>query len=131
MNSGKPPSINLHPLISRALSSSAAPRPQALQTQPQQQGNKLGPTSGSTAAIAKQPQPHPKSQRPSWGLMKLPAVKEATAKSRSTIYSEIAAGRFPKPIKIGPRSIAWREDTIRAHIDAQERGETPIYPVAE
>ena len=43
---------------------------------------------------------------------------QATGKSRSAIYQEIKDGRFPKPVKIGPRAIAFVEDEIAAYNDA-------------
>lgn len=45
-------------------------------------------------------------------LLRLPAVKERTGKSRSTIYAEIKDGRFPSQIQIGPRSVGWLESEI-------------------
>jgi prophage regulatory protein len=49
--------------------------------------------------------------------LRLPQVKERTGKSASTIYAQIAAGKFPKPVKIGPNSSAW----VEAEIDAYNR----------
>lgn len=37
-------------------------------------------------------------------LERLPAVVARTGMSRSWVYAEAAAGRFPKPIKIGSAS---------------------------
>ena len=34
--------------------------------------------------------------------------------SKSTWWSGIKAGRYPKPVKLGPRITAWRVDDIRA-----------------
>jgi prophage regulatory protein len=42
----------------------------------------------------------------------LPAVKRVTGKSRSAIYQEIKDGKFPKPVKLGPRAVGWVEDEI-------------------
>lgn len=33
--------------------------------------------------------------------------------SRSSIYAAMAAGLFPRPIKIGRRAVGWRESVIR------------------
>lgn len=38
---------------------------------------------------------------------RIDAVQSRYGISRSTIYEEMAAGRFPKPVKIGPRAVAW------------------------
>ncbi len=37
--------------------------------------------------------------------------------SKSTWWAGIKAGRYPKPVKLGPRITAWRVDDIRALID--------------
>lgn len=33
--------------------------------------------------------------------------------SRSTWWAGVRSGRFPKPVKLGPRISAWREEDIR------------------
>ena len=59
-------------------------------------------------------------------LMRLPEVNYTTKKSRSTIYRDMSKGTFPKPIKIGPRAVAWLRSDIRAwkqaKINASRRG---------
>lgn len=37
----------------------------------------------------------------------------------STLYEEIAQGRFPKPLKIGRRASAWRKCEVEAWLDAK------------
>jgi len=49
-------------------------------------------------------------------ILKLPATCKKTGKSRSSIYQGIADGTFPRPIKLGPRSVGWLEDEIDAWI---------------
>jgi prophage regulatory protein len=41
-------------------------------------------------------------------------VEKVTGLSRSTLYEEIAEGRFPKPINIGTRAVAWLETEVEA-----------------
>lgn len=36
--------------------------------------------------------------------------------SKSTWWNGVKSGRFPKPVKLGPRITAWRVDDIRALI---------------
>jgi predicted DNA-binding transcriptional regulator AlpA len=36
---------------------------------------------------------------------------------RSTWWAGVKTGRFPKPIKLGPRTTAWRVEDIRALIE--------------
>lgn len=45
-------------------------------------------------------------------FLRLPAVCRATALPRSSIYRGISRGEFPKPIKLGERSVAWIEEDI-------------------
>lgn len=40
--------------------------------------------------------------------------------SRSTLYAWIAAGKFPAPIKLGPRVSAWRASDVMAFIDGPD-----------
>jgi prophage regulatory protein len=40
------------------------------------------------------------------------AVEARTGLSRSSIYDLIAAGRFPKPVPLGRRTVAWIEAEV-------------------
>jgi prophage regulatory protein len=46
-------------------------------------------------------------------FMRINEVINITALPRQTIYHYIAAGQFPKPIKLGERSAAWIESEVR------------------
>lgn len=37
--------------------------------------------------------------------------------SASTWWAGVQSGRFPKPVKLGPRTTAWKIDEIRALIE--------------
>ncbi|MBB7505369.1 AlpA family phage regulatory protein [Escherichia coli] len=52
------------------------------------------------------------SSRSTQKLIRFPKVIEMTGKSRTRIYADIRSEAFPKPIRIGPRSIAWVEQEI-------------------
>lgn len=54
-------------------------------------------------------------------LVRLEAVKSITGRSRSSIYAD---PEFPRPVKIGPRAVAWVEDEIHEWVRRriQERG---------
>ena len=45
-------------------------------------------------------------------ILRLPAVKERTALSRSTIYLRIANNEFPAQISLGGRAVGWLEEDI-------------------
>lgn len=49
-------------------------------------------------------------------LLRFPKVKERTGYSHSAIYALIALGKFPAPIKIGARAVAWVESEVQAWI---------------
>lgn len=41
---------------------------------------------------------------------------------KSTWWAGVDAGRFPKPVKLGPRTTAWRVKDIRALVTRLEEG---------
>ena len=45
-------------------------------------------------------------------ILRLPAVKERTGLSRSTIYLRMTNKEFPLPISLGGRSVGWLEQDI-------------------
>jgi prophage regulatory protein len=50
-------------------------------------------------------------------FLRLSAVKNLTGLSRSTIYLRISEKKFPKPINLGGRAVAWLEWDIDAWIE--------------
>jgi prophage regulatory protein len=52
-------------------------------------------------------------------ILRLPQVVEATGERRSTIYKRISEGEFPKPVKLGAKSVGWVEDEIAAYNEAR------------
>jgi len=50
-------------------------------------------------------------------VLRRKAVEVKTGHSTSTIYEKMAAGEFPRPIRLGPRAVGWLEDEIDAYID--------------
>ena len=47
-------------------------------------------------------------------ILRLPAVKAESGASRSTIYLRIQQGLWPKPVKLGPRSVGWPASEVAA-----------------
>lgn len=45
-------------------------------------------------------------------ILRLPAVRELTGLPRSTLYLYMSKGLFPKPIKLGVRSVGWIQDEV-------------------
>jgi len=68
--------------------------------------------------------------QPMQTFIRLPELLRLTGMSRSWIYKEMAECRFPYPVKIGLRCVAWPASAIvewqRLHIDAaQKKQERP------
>ena len=51
------------------------------------------------------------------GFVRLPALVKLLGVSKTTIYKEIRAGRFPKHVRISPRTSAWRISDLQTHFD--------------
>lgn len=58
-------------------------------------------------------------------ILRLPAVKQKTGQSRSTIYDKVQRGEFPAPVKIGERAVGWVEaevdSWVKDLIEARDR----------
>lgn len=50
-------------------------------------------------------------------LLTMPEVSQKVRRSRSMLYADIAAGRFPAPVRTGKRSVAWRASDVEAWLD--------------
>lgn len=46
-----------------------------------------------------------------------PSIPALIPICKSTWWQGIKSGRFPKPVKLGPRTTAWRVEDIRALIE--------------
>ena len=51
------------------------------------------------------------------GFASIRTVCSITTKSKPTIYRWVKNGLFPAPVRIGPNSVAWRAQDIRAWMD--------------
>ena len=52
-------------------------------------------------------------------IQRLPHVKERTGLGRSSIYSGVKAGSFPRPVSLGARAVGWLESDITAWIESR------------
>lgn len=52
-----------------------------------------------------------------------PPVPALIPVSKSTWWSGCASGRFPKPVKLGPRITVWRVEDIRELLNKYEDNE--------
>jgi predicted DNA-binding transcriptional regulator AlpA len=51
---------------------------------------------------------------PSTGFLRLPQVLSLVPISKSAWWEGCKTGRFPKPVKLGPRTTAWKAEDIAA-----------------
>ena len=62
-------------------------------------------------------------QLPQTGFLRLASIlapKGPIPVARSTWWAGVKSGRFPKPVKLGPRTTVWRVEDIRNLIDKAE-----------
>ena len=50
---------------------------------------------------------------PETGFVRLPTILKLIPIGRSTWWSGVKSGKFPKPIKLGQRITAWRVEDIK------------------
>lgn len=55
-------------------------------------------------------------------MLRRKEVEQITARGRSAIYEGMAAGTFPRPVRIGARAVAWPESVIRQWIAERMEG---------
>ena len=49
-------------------------------------------------------------------MLRLPVVEERVGYMRTRIYTLVIEGRFPPPVKLGARRIAWPEHVIDEYL---------------
>jgi predicted DNA-binding transcriptional regulator AlpA len=57
---------------------------------------------------------------PQTGLLRIKQVLMFIPISRSCWWQGVRDGRFPKPIKLGPRTTVWRVEEIRTLFEREE-----------
>ncbi|TVT64927.1 MAG: AlpA family transcriptional regulator [Pseudomonas sp.] len=50
-------------------------------------------------------------------LLRCPEVLERTGMPRASLYKQIAADAFPRPVPIGKQAVAWLESEIDAWVE--------------
>lgn len=51
------------------------------------------------------------------GFLRLPQVLQLVPISKSAWWEGCKTGRFPKPVKLGPRTTVWRAEEIMEFIE--------------
>ena len=63
-------------------------------------------------------------QIPATGFLRLHQILEFFPISKSAWWKGCSTGRYPKPLKLGPRTTVWRAEDIKAFIEnAGKEGE--------
>ena len=55
---------------------------------------------------------------PAEGFVRLPQVLHVLGIGKTCLWDGIKEGRFPKPVKLGPRTTVWRVEDIRELINS-------------
>lgn len=50
-------------------------------------------------------------------LLRLPQVLNLIPVSRSAWWAGVKTGRFPRPVRLGPRTVAWRAEDVAALVE--------------
>lgn len=59
-------------------------------------------------------------QLPEIGFIRLSEILKIYPVSKSTWWAGVKDGRFPKPVKLGPKITAWRVEDIRELISSKQ-----------
>lgn len=52
-------------------------------------------------------------------ILRTPKVQERLGVTRTTLWRWVKAGRFPKPVQLGPQAVGWLEHEIDAWLEAR------------
>ncbi len=63
-----------------------------------------------------------KTPLPTTGFVRLPQVLAVIPIGKSTWWLKVRNGEFPQPVKLGPRTTAWRAEAIHALIERLDKG---------
>lgn len=53
-------------------------------------------------------------------ILRIKQVVDLTGLPKSTIYTYLARGEFPGQVRLGPRTVGWRESDILQWIDQRQ-----------
>lgn len=52
-------------------------------------------------------------------ILRLPKLIALIGMSRSWVYTEVATGRFPAPVKLGSRAVGWRHSDVEVWLTSR------------
>ncbi|CAN7470506.1 helix-turn-helix transcriptional regulator [Paraburkholderia hospita] len=53
-------------------------------------------------------------------ILRLTGVLEAVGVKKSSIYNWVRDGKFPAPVRLGPRSVGWRQEDVEKWLASLE-----------
>jgi predicted DNA-binding transcriptional regulator AlpA len=59
------------------------------------------------------------------GFLRLPAVLQVFPVSRSAWWAGVKTGKYPKSVKLGPRTTVWRTEDIFDLLESSAAGNAP------
>ncbi|MFP3549113.1 AlpA family phage regulatory protein [Paraburkholderia sp. SIMBA_049] len=59
-------------------------------------------------------------------LLRLPDVLARIPVSRATWYAGVKSGRYPKPVSLGPRCVAWKASEIQQLVSQGASDTLPV-----
>ncbi|OUL72157.1 helix-turn-helix transcriptional regulator [Paraburkholderia hospita] len=60
-------------------------------------------------------------------LLRLPEVLARIPVSRATWYAGVKSGRYPKPVSLGPRCVAWKASDIQQLVSQGVSDALPVH----
>jgi prophage regulatory protein len=60
---------------------------------------------------------------PQTGFVRLSTILKIIPVGRTTWWAGIKSGRFPKPVKLGPRTTVWKVEDIKTLIEKASSGQ--------
>lgn len=60
---------------------------------------------------------------PAEGFVRLPQVLHVLPIGKTSWWEGVKSGRYPAPVKLGPRTTAWRVSDIRELLTSVEEGD--------
>ena len=59
-------------------------------------------------------------------LLRRREVERITRLSRSAIYRQMQAGDFPRPVRVGPSAVRWKESDITSWLESRPVEESEL-----
>ena len=53
-------------------------------------------------------------------ILRIREVMAVTGLPKSSVYQEIAAGKFPRPVRLSAKCVGWKSSVIQQWIDSRE-----------